>query len=137
MALNNNNKVQTLSDYIRYGKTSSFSIPQVSLVTKLENITFLDEVAYSKYHNLLMDNSIVVDLTTEEYNRFRLDPQNFSGYLYGTPNLDHLILYLNNVSEFEFDLKRVRLLKVSTINSILKQILIHEENNINKSKIYG
>ena len=128
-----NSKVQTLSDYIRYGKTSSFSIPQVSLVKNSEGIVFLDELAYAKYDDLLMNNSTIITLTTEEYNLYRLDPQALSTALYGTPNLDHLILYLNRCSEFDFDIKQVRLMKYSDVVQILKLILSHEENNINKS----
>ena len=101
----NNSKVQTLTDFIRYGKTSSFSIPQVSFLMKDENnIVYLDEVVYAKYSKLLMDESAIIDLTTTEYNLYRLDPKRLSTDLYGTPNLYHLILFLNNVSEFEFDL---------------------------------
>ena len=128
-----NSKVQTLSDYIRYGKTSSFSIPQVSLVKNNEGIVFLDELAYAKYDDLLMNNSTIINLTTSEYNRYRLDPQALSIALYGTPNLDHLILYLNRCSEFDFDIKQVRLMKYSDVVQILKLILSHEENNIIKS----
>ena len=128
-----NSKVQTLLDYIRYGKTSSFSIPQVSFLRKDNGVVFLDELAYAKYDDLLMNNSEIINLTTNEYNKYRLDPQALSSDLYGTPNLDHLILYLNRCSEFEFDIKQVRLLKYSNINSILKMILSHEENNIIKS----
>ena len=128
-----NSKVQTLLDYIRYGKTSSFSIPQVSFLTKNNGVVFLDELAYAKYDDLLMNNSEVITLTTQEYNKYRLDPQALSYDLYGTPNLDHLILYLNRCGEFDFDTKQVRLMKYSNINSILKLILSHEENNIRKS----
>ena len=131
----NNTKVQTLTDFIRYGKTSSFSIPNVSFLIKSDNIVYLDEVAYAKYNDLLLENSTVLDLTTIEYNKYRLEPKLLSYELYGTPNLYHLILYLNNVSEFEFDLKRVRLLNYSSINDMLKLILAHEEDNINKSII--
>lgn len=93
----------------------------------------MDQLSYVKYDNLLMDNSITIDLTTDEYNKYRLNPQALSNTLYGTPNLDHLILYLNRTNEFEFDIKRVRLLNYSSINDILRTILTHEEENINKS----
>ena len=128
-----NSKIQTLSDFVRYGKTSSFTIPQVSLVMQDERIVFLDEVVYSKYANLLMQRSSVIDLTTVEYNNYRLDPKKLSTELYGTPNLYHLILFLNNVSEFEFDLKRIRLLPYSDVENIFKYILAHEEKNITDS----
>ena len=129
----NNSKIQTLSDFVRYGRTSSFSIPNVSFLTKDDNIVYLDEVAYAKYHDLIMNNSVMLDLTTSQYNKYRLDPKLLSNEIYGTPNLYHLILYLNNVSEFEFDLKRIRLLNYSSINDVLKLILSHEEDNINKT----
>lgn len=129
----NNSGVQTLVDYIRYGKTTSFSIPNVSFVNRNGPYIFLDQLAYAKYDDLLMANSSLVDLTTEEYNRYRLDPQALSTTLYGTPNLDHLILYMNRCSEFEFDMKQIRLLNYSKIDSVLKIILSHEDNNIQKS----
>lgn len=129
----NNSNIQTLTDFVRYGKTSSFSIPNVSFLTKVDNIVFLDELAYVKYNDLILDNSVMLDLTTQEYNKYRLEPKKLSYDIYGTPNLYHLILYLNNVSEFEFDLKRIRLLNYSSVNDVLKLILAHEEDNINKS----
>ena len=129
-----NSKVQTLQDYIRYGAASSFSVPNVTLLTQNEDIIYLDQLVYAKYDDLLMNNSDLVDLTTEEYNTYRLNPQALSNALYFTPNLDHLILYLNRVSEFEFDIKRVRLITYSNVVSILKLILAHEEENIKKSK---
>lgn len=129
-----NSKIQTLQDYIRYGKTSSFSIPLVTTHTKNGKVIHLDELAYSKYDNILMKSSETVTLTTDEFNRFRYNPQLLSVYLYNTPNLDHLILYLNRCSEFEFDRKRIRLIPYSMITGLLKHILSHEENDIKKSQ---
>ena len=131
----NNSKVQTLSDLIRYGKTSSFALPLVSTYTRNGDLVHLDELAYAKYDDMLMRFSEVVTLTTEEYNKFRFNPQLLSVLLYRTPNLDHLILYLNRCSEFEFDFKRVRLLPYSAVIDLFKHILSHEEGNIKKSQL--
>ena len=132
--MTDNSKIQTLSDFVRYGKVSSYSVPNVSLLIKNGNLVQLDQLAYAKYDNLLMNNSYIIDLSIEEYNRFRLNPKLLSTYLYGTPNLYHLILYLNRCSEFEFDMQRIRLLKKSDVNQLFKLILAHEDENIKKSK---
>lgn len=132
-------QVQTLNDYIRYGKTSSYSIPRVIFVSKEiyndDHIVFLDELAYSKYDQLITTNSVIIELTPEEQAIYKYNPQALSTYLYGTPNLDHLILYLNKCSEFEFTPKRVKLIMYSRVESILKTILQHEESNMNEAYI--
>lgn len=130
MANNKNKNIQTLSDLIRYGKTASFSLPLVSYLTKNEDIVFMDELAYNKYRNILLDQSIWITLTTKEYNLYRLNPKKLSIDLYATPNLDHLILWLNNTSEFEFDKYNIRLIPRYALNTVFKQILAHEEQNI-------
>ena len=96
---------------------------------KQDNIA-LEEAERKRYYERLYET----DDSVEEYNRFRLNPQLLSTILYNTPNLSHLILYLNRCSEFEFDFKQVRLIPFSVINDLFKRILSHEENNVNKSQ---
>lgn len=129
-----NKHIQTLNDLIRYGKTSSFELPQLSFLTKEDNIVYLDSVCYDKYRDLLIGKSKYIPLTTEEYNKYRYNPKALSTEIYGTPNLYHLILWLNDTSEFEFDTTNVRLITKSTLNSIFKTILAHEEPNVLKSQ---
>ena len=60
-----NSKVQTLSDFVRYGKTSSFSIPQVSLVMQDERVVFLDEVLDIKYLQSINANIYLAPVTKD------------------------------------------------------------------------
>lgn len=128
-----NKKVQTLNDLIRYGKTSSFSLPSVSFLQKRDNVIYLDQLVYNKYKDLINDKAMQITLTTVEYNKYKLNPKLLSYDLYGTPNLDHLILWLNNTSEFEFDTYTIKLIPKSIVRNLLNSILVHEESNIKKS----
>lgn len=129
-----NKNVQTLDDLIRYGETSSFEIPPISLLTREDNIIYLDTLCYDKYRNILLKESILITLTTNEYNKYRYNPKSLSTEIYGTPNLYHLILWLNDSSEFEFDKLNVRLIPKSSLNVIFKSIIAHEESNVLKSQ---
>lgn len=127
-----NSQVQTLEDLVRYGSTSSYSIKKCSILTKYDNLIMLDKLAYSKYDDLLLRCSTMITLTDEEFNLYKFHPEKLSQKLYGTINLDHLILWLNRTSVYDFNNKRVRILNPEYLDIVLKTILSHESDNINK-----
>lgn len=129
----NNSKIQTLSDFIRYGYTSSYSIQKLSFFYKDNGITYLDKLVYQKYDSLLMKMSSIVELTDEELSKYQFYPELLSYDLYGTPNLSHLILYLNRCASYEFKRKNIKLIQPSYIDNVFQKIIEHEQKNIDKN----
>ncbi len=127
-----NSKVQTLNDFIRYGNTSTYSIPNSSFLRRFEDIVLLDKFAYDKYSKLIFGMSIFATLTDEELNVYKYRPDAISFKLYGTPNLSHLLLYLNRCSEYEFNKKRIRYITLENIQELFNLIMTHETDNMNK-----
>lgn len=131
----NNSKVQTLSDFVRYGYTSSYSIQSISLFykDKENDIIYLDKLVYQKYDGLIMSMSQNVELTDDEINKYKYSPELLSSDLYGTPNLSHLILYINRCPAYSFKRKNIKLIQPSYIEKIFQKIIEHEQSNLNKS----
>ena len=127
-----NSKVQTLNDFIRYGNTSTYSIPNSSFLRRFEDIVLLDKFAYDKYSKLIFGMSTFATLTDEELNVYKYRPDAISFKLYGTPNLSHLLLYLNRCSEYEFNKKRIRYITLENIQELFNLIMTHETDNMNK-----
>ena len=127
-----NSKVQTLTDLIRYGQTSTYSVPRSILLSRFEEFVLLDKFIYEKYSNLMFGLSRVIELTNDELNEYKYKPDLLSYRLYGTPNLSHVLLYLNKCSEFEFNKKRVRYIPIDNIQTIFNLIMSHETGNSSK-----
>lgn len=136
--VSSNSKIQTLSDYIRYGKTSNYSVPNsISLMTIDDTYILMDLLIYDKYKKLIFGMSKQKVLTDEEVQKYKYKPELLSYDLYSTTNLSHLLLYLNKCSEEEFDQKIVRYIESDNIAEIFSLIMSHESDNIGKNnKIY-
>lgn len=97
--------------------------------TKGEKYVVLMNAIFEKYYSLMLEHSVVVELTDEEYHKYRYKPRVMSTDLYGTPELHFLLLRVNHlVSITEFDLKVMRVFEQDIV-SILNEIIIHENDN--------
>ena len=117
----NNSKVQTLSDFVRYGYTSSYSIQSISLFykDKENDIIYLDKLVYQKYDGLIMSMAQNVELTDDEINKYKYSPELLSSDLYGTPNLSHLILYINRCPAYSFKRKNIKLIQIRNLEVMM------------------
>lgn len=97
--------------------------------TKGEKYVVLMNALFEKYYSLMLDHSTLVELTDEEYHKYRYKPRVMSTDLYGTPELHFLLLRVNHlVSVTEFDLKIMRVFEQDIVG-ILNEIIIHENEN--------
>lgn len=87
------------------------------LVIKFHNIL-------SKYHDLMKKYIVTVDLTDDEYTRYKCLPNLMSYDLYGTPELGYSLLYINNmVSMTDFTKRTVKVFSTN-INEVLKEMMV-------------
>ena len=85
-----NSSIQTLEDFIRYGTSSTYTVPNCSFLRRYEDIIIHDKFAYEKYKELIFGMSVFVELTDEELNVYKYRPDAISYKLYGTCILDNL-----------------------------------------------
>lgn len=140
----------TLSDYIqRYksliSKESDYSFNQwifdneliedAEILNKnLDYIKVLDENIIDQHSYFLEKYAYIVQLTPEEYRKYRCNAHRLSYDIFGTTALWYLITNLNELySETEFDMDTFKMYKPEVVEH-LSEIKIVESNALNVNK---
>lgn len=121
----------TIQNIIDHGKHLKINNSELSLKYVMNNSAnekFIINITnlFEKYYELLLDNTVIVVLTDEEYLKYRFKPKVLSYDLYGTMELHYMLLRLNYVySVTNFDFKEVRVFNTNIL-SLLNEIMILE-----------
>lgn len=121
----------TIQNIIDHGKHLKINNSELSLKYVMNNSAnekFIINITnlFEKYYELLLDNTVIVVLTNEEYLKYRFKPKVLSYDLYGTMELHYMLLRLNYVySVTNFDFKEVRVFNTNIL-SLLNEIMILE-----------
>lgn len=128
------NPKSTIQDIISTGKELKICNRELSLksvMTNSANEKYVVNIAniFEKYYEILLDNTVIVVLTDEEYLKYRFKPKVLSYDLYGTKELHYMLLRLNYVySVINFDFKELRVFNTNILN-LLNEIMILENEN--------
>ena len=126
--------VATIKDSIEVGKALSFTANTLHFKKVLtnsidENFIILMNPIFDKYYQLMKDYIEEVELTLEEYNKYKYKPKLLSLDLYGTTELYILLMKLNNMtSVIEFDKEKIKVFTKNIIE-VLNEIMVQENNN--------
>ena len=123
-------KIRTLDDFKRFGYTESYTIPNSTYFQRYEDLVILKNLAYDKYDKYLSGISYLLELSDDDLNKYRFKPDLLSTELYGTPTLQHLILYINATSEYDFQSRYVKLIPPDYIDQVYTYIMSHESSHI-------
>lgn len=132
-------KCSTIEEIIKYGNSLPISHDKIHLKSSLIDGTGKQIIVnYSSFINKYIDflQSIIVEinLSDEEFEKYKFQPKLLSFELYGTTELWSSILTLNNLSSAtEFTKKKVKLF-TKDIFRFLNEILILEDENIKENK---
>ena len=128
------NNTSTIKSIIQNGKEEKMTANQLSLKTVITNSAGKKFVVnlfnlFEKYYDILLDNTVTVVLTEDEYLKYRFKPKLLSKDLYGSKDLYYLLIRLNNIyTVIEFDFKEVKVFTPNII-SLLNEIMILESEN--------
>lgn len=132
----------TLSDFIKLKSTDESTYRNFAIIEKIKGIEFIDHNLVSDYFDEMNQLAVNVTLSDEEYKKYRYNPDLLAYDVYGSTQLDFMILYLNGVIDpKEFDFKTIKLLYNSQLTEFLSEIKQSEsgyiaqnraENNINE-----
>ena len=125
----------TIQDVISAGKELKLCNRELSLKSVLTNSNdekFIINITnvFEQYYEILLENTVVVTLTDEEYLKYRFKPKVLSFDLYGTIELHYLLLRLNHVySVINFDFTELRVFNTNILD-LLNEILVLENDNL-------
>lgn len=132
----------TLKQLITAGKHLQYTSDKLSLKDsiKLDDGTVIVFNMYSlldRYMDDLENWITTIELTDNEYLKYRFQPKRLCMDVYGCPDLAPLILKINNmISLLEFDKQSIRMFKTSIIK-VLNEIKMLEKDryNLNEADI--
>lgn len=132
----------TLSDFVEAGKGDQTTYENFSILHYNQKTTYAEQNIMDYYLKELKEQSIVIDtVTNEEIVRYRYKPDLLSYDVYGTTQLDWVILLCNGIIDpKEFDPSRkFRLPNKASLTEFLSAIYSSEKEwiDINRAELLG
>lgn len=127
MATTSPKYTSSLDDFVDARTSSNTSYQTLSLVELINEDSHLIEFpAYNvlnDYYDELKDAAVVINLSDEEYFKYRFRPKLLAYDLYNNTELGFIVLILNELmSVKEFDLRQIKLISRSGLAAILTNI---------------
>ena len=124
-------KTSTIEEFISFKNDTEISYNNFSFRDKYDNIEYSIKNIIDDYIDELMELTIDVNMSENEYLKYRYKPKLLAEYVYGNPELDFIILRINGVCNMkEFDMKNIKLVKDDDLDEFLTAIF-----NANKEDI--
>lgn len=128
-------KTYTIDDFINMRDADDMTYYRFSILDKIDNVQHLDRNVVEEYLEDLERNALYVTLTNEEFVRYKYNPDLLAYDLYGTVQLDFIILLINGmIDPKEFDRKNIRLPKASVLKEFLSQVYAANSGYINQNR---
>lgn len=116
-------KTYTVEDFINMQTTDNMTFRNYSLVAVINGIELTDQNVVEDFLDTLTDDIIKVDLSYNEYIRYKYAPDLLAYDVYGSVQLDFMILYLNGIIDpKDFDFKTVKLVRASVLKDFMNRV---------------
>lgn len=128
-----------VEDFVEQGKVSDkMSYARYSIFTNcLDNPSVLyaqDNVIYD-YIKEIKDKAVPVELSDEEFIKYKYNPKKLAFDIYGSTELYFIILAVNGMCSFkDFNKRNIKALHKSNVMDILEKIYNSESSYIEKNK---
>lgn len=135
MILKNTNDptlTHNLSEFLQAGRNSkAASYGDFCYFERDGNIVYTVKNIMDTYLPELKELAIVVVLSDEEYDKYVYNPKRLAYDVYGSTDLYHIIMQLNNIANIrDFDMKRLLMLRKSDLMEIITRIMTGESKDM-------
>lgn len=128
----------TIQDFINSAPSNSITYESTSFLEKFTTLTLVSYNIFNDYIEEMLDLSVSVTLSDEEYNRYMFRPKLLAYDVYGSTEVYFLIMLLNNICNVkEFNFKKVKMLRVEDLEKVISAVYNSEKYrlDLNRSKI--
>lgn len=99
------------------------------------NSVLLSYNVLNDYIDEIMEMTVTVTLTDEEYIKYQYNPKGLAYMLYGSTEYYYIILFVNSMASVkEFNKRKIKLLRPNDLSQILSSIYSSEESFISKAR---
>ena len=135
MAQHNPATTYTLQDFINMRNTDDMTYYNFSILEVIDGVQHLNHNLVEDYLHHLLVTCESVTFSDEEFKRYKYHPDLLAYDLYGSVQLDFILLLLNDaIDPKEFDVKTVKLPYASVLNTFLNDIYSKESSYIDQNR---
>lgn len=125
----------TLEDFIDMKISDEMTYYNFSIIENINNIEYLDHNLIEDYLPELNKLCIPVSLTSEQFKRYKYAPDLLAYDVYGSVQLDFIVLMANDmIDPKEFCKTEIKLPYASSLRNFLGTIYSKEKNYITKNR---
>lgn len=141
MATNKNDPslTYTLDDFVAMQMSDDMTYYNFSILEVVNSVEHLNINLVEEYSSILKSQTLQVELTDEEYKKYKYCPDLLAYDIYGSVQLDFVILILNDIFDpKEFVNKTIRLVPASVLQQFLNEVYGKEYGWIQQNRAdYG
>lgn len=135
MAQHNPATTYTLQDFINMRNIDDMTYYNFSILEVINGVQHLNHNLIEDYLPHLLKTCETVSLSDTEYKRYKYRPDLLAYDLYGSVQLDFILMLLNDmIDPKEFDIKTVKLPYASALNVFLNDIYSKESRYIHQNR---
>ena len=125
------NQSSTIEEFISFKDDTTISYNNLSFRERYDNISYPIKNIIDDYFDELMELTKEVTMNETEFIKYKYRPRLLANDIYENPDLDFLILAINNICNMkEFDSKTIKLIKVDDLEDFLTSIFNANKNDI-------
>lgn len=125
----------TLDSFINMQKSDDMTYYNFSILEVINGVEHLDHNLVEDYLPFLSDNAIQLELSDDEYVKYKYAPDRLAYDLYGSTQLDFVILLLNDmIDPKDFMVRKIKLVYASTLSEFLNNIYSKEASYIQQNR---
>lgn len=134
---NNVTKTKSITEFLEMGIENSYNLQNISLWVRKENIDIpYTNIFKDKYRQIIFQYCKRISLSNKALDFYKYNPKKVSYTLYGTTDLWHLILWINNMTSITQFNKNDFIIFDSDYLHILTDIIETENERLTISKNY-
>lgn len=133
--LNNPAKTYTLEQFIAMKNSDNMTYNNFSIYGKIDGQQILESNIVDEYLDELVKICSIVQLSTDEYKKYKYAPDLLAYDCYGSVQLDFIVLAANDmIDPKDFNLRKLKLPTVSRLREFLNEVYNANINWITKNR---
>lgn len=125
----------TIEEFIEYKSSDILTYSNFCFGNKESKYINIDRNILNDYIDELKLLALDVELTNEEYIKYKFKPKLLANDIYGTTEVYFVIMALNQICNVkDFNMRRLKLLSKQNMKKVLTYIYNAEYTNLNKKK---
>lgn len=125
----------TLDDFVELQSVDNMTYYNFSILEIIDGVQHLDHNLVEDYLKELEATCVTLELSNEEMSRYRYNPDLLAYDIYGSVQLDFVILLLNDmIDPKDFDRRKLKLPYASSLSIFLNTLYSKESNYINENR---